>query len=451
MVEVGKELIGFTARLLRREDLSRAEAAALLDALLDPAATDAQIAGTLVALASKGATVEELTGLASAMRERATPIGSQHPCFIDTAGTGSSRAKTFNIGTAAAFVIAGLFVSLTPSRGEADSSCSTADSCGRHVTCPTGFSTTNLVQGSYCSRQVGPSSEAPTCGFWNMRNDGTWVAAADDRVKAVVPVAGIVDLHAYLNEGMPGRFQTGVIAGHCDCMFFVNTHRWDFPLAAALIAPRPLLLGNSDADDIFPVPGYRRLADKVRKVYALYGAEEKFQLLETKGPHRDTPELRVGINKWMNRWLKRDTSAKVTDDLPPKLKPQDLRVLAKKPEDERNTAIHEFLIRPAAPELPKAPKVTPLARKFARAASATMRRPRKTDPVRASLGAPAAVAMDASANASIGAASDAEPDSTPDATPDGEMGVPTATERPTSRASKAIAPPAPGSPDPPRL
>jgi hypothetical protein len=80
--------------------------------------------------------------------------------------------------TGAAFVIAGLFMTLTPSRGEADSSCSTADSCGRHVTCPTGFSTTNLVQGSYCSRQVGPSSEAPTCGFWNMRNDWTWVAAS---------------------------------------------------------------------------------------------------------------------------------------------------------------------------------------------------------------------------------------------------------------------------------
>lgn len=100
-------LKSYLARLLARENLSRADAAGLLDALLDPAATDAQIAGTLVALAAKGATVDELTGLAQAMRKRATPIETEHTCFIDTAGTGSSPAKTFNIGTAAAFVIAG--------------------------------------------------------------------------------------------------------------------------------------------------------------------------------------------------------------------------------------------------------------------------------------------------------------------------------------------------------
>jgi anthranilate phosphoribosyltransferase len=55
----------------------------------------------------KGETVEELAGLASAMRARAVRIRSRHECFIDTAGTGSSTAKTFNVSTAAAFVIAG--------------------------------------------------------------------------------------------------------------------------------------------------------------------------------------------------------------------------------------------------------------------------------------------------------------------------------------------------------
>ncbi len=94
-------------RLMRGENLRRAEAAQLLDALLDGAATDAQIAATLVALAVKGETVEELAGMASAMRARAVRINARHPCFIDTAGTGSSYAKTFNVSTAAAFVIAG--------------------------------------------------------------------------------------------------------------------------------------------------------------------------------------------------------------------------------------------------------------------------------------------------------------------------------------------------------
>lgn len=100
-------LTDFLARLVRREDLNRDEAFQLLEALLDAEATDAQISGALVALASKGETVEELTGMAEGLRSRAVRLTSKHRCFIDTAGTGSSRAKTFNISTGAAFVIAG--------------------------------------------------------------------------------------------------------------------------------------------------------------------------------------------------------------------------------------------------------------------------------------------------------------------------------------------------------
>jgi len=94
-------------RLMRGENLNRAEAAQLLGALLDGEATDAQIGAALVALAVKGETVEELAGMAAAMRERAVRIHSRHATFIDTAGTGSSAVKTFNVSTAAAFVIAG--------------------------------------------------------------------------------------------------------------------------------------------------------------------------------------------------------------------------------------------------------------------------------------------------------------------------------------------------------
>jgi anthranilate phosphoribosyltransferase len=96
-----------TMRLLRGENLSRIEAAKFLDALLDPVATDTQIAAALIALTAKGETVDELAGMAEAMRERATPLHSRHERFIDTAGTGSSAAKRFNISTAAAFVVAG--------------------------------------------------------------------------------------------------------------------------------------------------------------------------------------------------------------------------------------------------------------------------------------------------------------------------------------------------------
>ncbi|PYI70282.1 MAG: anthranilate synthase component I, partial [Verrucomicrobia bacterium] len=106
--EVGNvELRRLIARLMRGENLARSEAANFLNELLSPPATDAQVAAALALLAAKGETVEELAGMAEAMRDRAIQLRSRHARFIDTAGTGSSRAKTFNVSTAAAFVIAG--------------------------------------------------------------------------------------------------------------------------------------------------------------------------------------------------------------------------------------------------------------------------------------------------------------------------------------------------------
>jgi anthranilate phosphoribosyltransferase len=96
--------------------------------LLDGAATDAQVAATLIALKEKGETVDELAGLAEGMRARATRIISSHRTFIDTAGTGSSRVKTFNISTAAAFVIAGAGLPVAKHGNRAASSrCGSAD------------------------------------------------------------------------------------------------------------------------------------------------------------------------------------------------------------------------------------------------------------------------------------------------------------------------------------
>jgi anthranilate phosphoribosyltransferase len=94
-------------RLLNRENLSRREAGDLLEVMLADDCSDAQIAATLVALVAKGETVDELAGMAAGLRARATRVSCCHEVFIDTAGTGSSRAKTFNVSTAAAFVIAG--------------------------------------------------------------------------------------------------------------------------------------------------------------------------------------------------------------------------------------------------------------------------------------------------------------------------------------------------------
>ena len=95
------------ARLLNRENLTRGEAAELLESMLADDASDAQIAATLMALAAKGETVDELAGMTGALRRRAVRVNCCHASFVDTAGTGSSLAKTFNVSTAAAFVVAG--------------------------------------------------------------------------------------------------------------------------------------------------------------------------------------------------------------------------------------------------------------------------------------------------------------------------------------------------------
>ncbi len=97
----------FLARLVRGENLPRDDASQFLESLLDGEATDAQVAASLVALAIKGETVDELVGIATGMRARAVRLRTSHQRFLDTAGTGSSNAKTFNVSTAAAFVIAG--------------------------------------------------------------------------------------------------------------------------------------------------------------------------------------------------------------------------------------------------------------------------------------------------------------------------------------------------------
>src|SRR3989442_9954858 len=121
-------LKSFLTRLTSGQNLSRNEAAHFLDALLDSEATDAQIAAALIALKLKGETVEELAGLAQGMRQRAIRINCSHSCFIDTAGTGSSCAKTFNVSTAAAFVIAGAGLPVAKHGNRAASSrCGSAD------------------------------------------------------------------------------------------------------------------------------------------------------------------------------------------------------------------------------------------------------------------------------------------------------------------------------------
>lgn len=87
--------------------LTEKEAQEVMLHIMQGSASDSQIAAYLMGLRMKGETVEEITGSVKAMREMAIRIHVGASIVVDTCGTGGDRANTFNISTAAAFVIAG--------------------------------------------------------------------------------------------------------------------------------------------------------------------------------------------------------------------------------------------------------------------------------------------------------------------------------------------------------
>jgi len=88
------------------QDLTRDEAAAVMEEITTGQATPAQFGALVTALRFKGETVQEIAGFASVMRRLATPVSPRRP-VVDTCGTGGDGSGTFNISTTAAFVAAG--------------------------------------------------------------------------------------------------------------------------------------------------------------------------------------------------------------------------------------------------------------------------------------------------------------------------------------------------------
>jgi anthranilate phosphoribosyltransferase len=93
-------------RLAAREDLTTDQMAAVLAEIMDGNASEVETAAVLIALRTKGETVDELVGLASTMRRFASPVTTGRDDLIDTAGTGGGR-QTFNVSTTAALIAAG--------------------------------------------------------------------------------------------------------------------------------------------------------------------------------------------------------------------------------------------------------------------------------------------------------------------------------------------------------
>ncbi len=126
-------------RVIEGRHLSRDEAESVMRGIMSGASTDAQIAAFLTALRMKGETVEELTGFALVMREKAARVrpradvaaalsGTDREMLVDTCGTGGDATGTFNISTATAFVIAGAGIRVAKHGNRSVSSpCGSAD------------------------------------------------------------------------------------------------------------------------------------------------------------------------------------------------------------------------------------------------------------------------------------------------------------------------------------
>lgn len=93
-------------RLLARQNLSRAEVHELFGQIMDGEVAEPQIAALLIALAMKGETPEEIAGAATAMRAWVRRVPHAVDGVVDTCGTGGDGRGTFNVSTAAAFVVA---------------------------------------------------------------------------------------------------------------------------------------------------------------------------------------------------------------------------------------------------------------------------------------------------------------------------------------------------------
>jgi cephalosporin-C deacetylase-like acetyl esterase len=177
----------------------------------------------------------------------------------------------------------------------------------------------------------------------------TWfTAAVDERVAAAVP-----GVSTYTFGSQAAHW---VAAGQCDCIYFHNTFLTDFPIAGALIAPRPLLFFSGRRDPDFPPDGYHEVYRKVRRIYDLYAENGPSRIREVDDDvgHVDSPLFRRQTREWMNRWLRNDPAplAGQSDHDVAKETAEALACLAERPRDAINDHVHDLFTSPVRPGRP---------------------------------------------------------------------------------------------------
>ncbi len=127
-MSTGIDIRKYLQKIIARQDLTANEMSSVFDLVMEGRLTPAQIAALISTLRMKGESVDEITGAALAMRRHAVKIDAGGLPVVDTCGTGGDGGNTFNISTAAAFVVAGAGVPVAKHGNRAVSSqCGSAD------------------------------------------------------------------------------------------------------------------------------------------------------------------------------------------------------------------------------------------------------------------------------------------------------------------------------------
>jgi anthranilate phosphoribosyltransferase len=115
-------------KVVAREDLNEPDMMGVMCEVMEGRATPAQIGAFVAALRTKGETVEEVTGAARVMRQKAVRVDARSSTVVDTCGTGGDGMHTFNISTTTAFVVAAAGITVAKHGNRAVSSeCGSAD------------------------------------------------------------------------------------------------------------------------------------------------------------------------------------------------------------------------------------------------------------------------------------------------------------------------------------
>lgn len=174
----------------------------------------------------------------------------------------------------------------------------------------------------------------------------TWyLAALDERIAAAAPSCSTFTYGSQAAHWLA--------SGQCDCIYYHNAYGWDFPVVAALIAPRPLLITSGQRDPIFPPDGYHQVFQRGQRIYGLLGAADRIREVDADVGHSDPPLFLNSSREWMSQWLKGDTTPVTGTNSIPRDEPEALAVLRELPADATNYRIQNEFTSPVRLQVPR--------------------------------------------------------------------------------------------------